>query len=38
LEEVHKSRSCSGVSAKTPLTASPQLISEIRHFAGLEAR
>jgi UDP-N-acetylglucosamine transferase subunit ALG13 len=37
LEELHRSRSCSGVSAKTPLRASPQLISEIRHFAGLEA-
>ena len=37
LEDVHKSRGCSGVPTQTPLSASPQLISEIRHFAGLEA-
>lgn len=38
LEEVHRSRRYSSVSTETVLNASPQLISEIRHFAGLEAR
>ena len=37
LEEVHPSRSCSSVSTNVVLNASPQLISEIRHFAGLDA-
>jgi UDP-N-acetylglucosamine transferase subunit ALG13 len=38
LEDVQRSRKCSDVSTQTVLTASPQLISEIRQFAGLESR
>ena len=38
LEDAQSARGRSGAPTKTVLSASPQLISEIRHFAGLEAR
>ena len=38
LEDIYRSRKCSAASSKANLVASPQLITEIRHFAGLEAR
>jgi UDP-N-acetylglucosamine transferase subunit ALG13 len=38
LKDADKSRRCSAVSTKTFLGASPQLISQIAHFAGLDAR
>ena len=38
LEAVRNARKQSGTSIEKVLSASPQLISEIRHFAGLDAR
>ena len=38
LEAVRSARKQSSTSIEMVLSASPQLISEIRHFAGLEAR
>ena len=38
LETAQSAHQRSSESARTVLSASPQLISEIRHFAGLEAR